>query len=145
MSEQDNIRAAEEWIEALTTYDLDKLNALRAPNYILEHPGFPGPVGAEEEDTHLKGLAKRLPGWRWKTEHLIAHEDFVVRNGYRIGTHHGPMTDDSTSLGMSYSDRELVLRISNTLQFENGKVVRSFVYYDRLSLLKQLDLIVPGL
>ena len=43
------------------------------------------------------------------------------------------------------SGKELVLRISNTLQLENGKVLRSYVYYDRLSLLKQLDLIVPGL
>ncbi len=144
MSEQDNIRVAEQWIEALTTYDIDRLRELRAPGYMLEHPGFPGPVGAEEEDVHLQRLADALPDWHWETAQIIVHGDFVVRNGVRRGTHLGPMTETSGAT-IAPSGKELVLRISNTLQLENGKVLRSYVYYDRLSLLKQLDLIVPGL
>ena len=61
MSEQENIRVAEKWIEALTTYDVGQLQNLRAPEYMLEHPGFPGPAGADEEDAHLRRLAEELP------------------------------------------------------------------------------------
>ena len=144
MSEQENIRVAEKWIEALTTYDVGQLQNLRAPGYMLEHPGFPGPVGADEEDAHLRRLAEELPDWRWEVAQIIAQGDFVVRNGIRRGTQLGPMTELGSEI-FPPTGKELVLRISNTLQFENGKVLRSFVYYDRLSLMKQLGLLIPGL
>ncbi len=144
MSEQDNIRIAEKWIEALTTLDAEQLQELRAPGYVLEHPGFPGQVGAEEEDAYLRRLSEALPDWHWETAQMIAQGDFVVRNGVRRGTHTGTISELGSE-SVPATGKELVLRISNTLQFENGKVLRSYVYYDRLSLMKQLGLIVPGL
>jgi steroid delta-isomerase-like uncharacterized protein len=144
MSVEDNIRIAERWIEALTKFDVEELRNLRAPGYILEHPGFPGPVGGDEEDDYLQSLAEALPDWHWEVAQVIAQGDFVVRNGVRRGTQIGTMSELGTGSAPAVG-KELVLRISNTLQFENGKVVRSYVYYDRLSLLKQLGLVPPGL
>ena len=144
MAEQDNIRLAERWVEALTKFDVEELRNLRAPGYVLEHPGFPGPVGGEEEDAYLQRLGEALPDWHWEVAQVIAQGDFVVRNGIRRGTQLGPLTELGTESAPA-AGKELALRTSNTLQFENGKVLRSYVYYDRLSLLKQLGEIVPGL
>jgi predicted ester cyclase len=144
MSDQDNIRVAEEWIRALSRYDADRMHELRAPGYILEHPGYPGPIDGEEEEHHIRRLSEAFPDWHWETAQIVSQGDYVVRNGVRRGTHLGPMTEE-TGATIAPSGKELVLRISNTLQIKDGKVFRSFVYYDRLSLLKQLGLIVPGL
>jgi steroid delta-isomerase-like uncharacterized protein len=137
MSEQDNIHVAQAWLDAMAAHDFDKLKELRSPDYVLEHPALGTPVGGAEEDTYLHGLSNALPDWHWEIVKIIAQGDFVVINGIRRGTQTGIMTDLDIA-DVPATGKELVLRISNTLEIKDGKVARSSVYYDRLSMLKQL-------
>lgn len=141
MSEQDNISVAQAWLDAMAAHDFGRLKELRSSDYVLEHPALPGPVGSEEEDAYLHSLTDALPDWHWEIVRIVAQGDFVVINGVRRGTQTGTMTDLGTA-DVPATGKDLVLRISNTLEIKNGKIVRSSVYYDRLSMLKQLGQII---
>jgi ketosteroid isomerase-like protein len=141
MSEQDNTRVAEKWIEALGAHDLAQLQGLRAPGYVVEHPAMPGPVGAEEEDEYLRRLTEAYPDWRWEDVQIIAQGDYIVINGIRRGTQSGPISGSFDEI-LPATGKELALRISTTLQLKEGKVVRSSVYYDRLTMMKELGQIL---
>lgn len=142
MSEQDNIQTAQKWLEALGEHDIAALKQLRGPGYVVEHPALPGPVGGDEEDEYLERLTDALPDWHWEVTTVIAQGDYVVINGIRRGTQQGPLNDMGGTEIVPATGREMALPISVTLKFENGKIVRSSVYYDRLSMLKQLNQIV---
>jgi steroid delta-isomerase-like uncharacterized protein len=141
MSEQDNIRIAEKWLEALAAHDLARMQDLRAPGYVVEHPALPGPVGAEEEDAYIRRLTEAFPDWRWEDVQTIAQGDFVVINGIRRGTQSGPMGGSWDEI-LPATGKKLALRISTTLQIENGKIVHSSVYYDRFGMMKELGQIL---
>jgi steroid delta-isomerase-like uncharacterized protein len=141
MSEQENIRIAEQWLEALASHDLNQLQALRAPGYIVEHPALPGPVGAEEEDAYIRRLTEAFPDWRWEDVQIIAQGDYVVINGIRRGTQSGPMGGSWDEI-IPATGKKLALRISTTLKIEDGKVVHSSVYYDRFGMMKELGQII---
>jgi ketosteroid isomerase-like protein len=140
MSEQDNIRIAQQWIGALDPGHIGQLNELRAPGYMVEHPSLPDPVNAAEEDVYLAGLSKALPDWHWEVQHMIAQGDTVVVNGIRTGTYFGPSGKIVPRTG-----KTLAIRTSITLTIEDGKVTHCSVYYDRLAMLKQLGQLIPGL
>jgi steroid delta-isomerase-like uncharacterized protein len=141
MSEQDNIRIVEQWIEALGAHDVAQMQDLRAPGYTVEHPALPGLVGAEEEDAYIRRLTEAFPDWRWEDVQMIAQGDFVVINGIRRGTQSGPMGGSWDEI-LPATGKKLALRISTTLQIENGKIVRSSVYYDRFGMMKELGQIL---
>jgi steroid delta-isomerase-like uncharacterized protein len=141
MSEQDNIRIMEQWIEALGAHDVAQMQDLRAPGYTVEHPALPGPVGAEEEDAYIRRLTEAFPDWRWEEVQIIAQGDFVVANGIRRGTQSGPMGGSWDEI-LPATGKKLALRISTTLQIENGKIVHSSVYYDRFGMMKELGQIL---
>ncbi len=141
MSEEDNIRIAEKWIEALAAHDLVQLQALRGPGYVVEHPALPGPVGAAEEDAYIRRLTEAFPDWRWEDVQMITQGDFVVINGVRRGTQSGPMGGQWDEI-IPATGKSLALRISTTLQIENGKIVHSSVYYDRFVMMKELGQII---
>jgi steroid delta-isomerase-like uncharacterized protein len=141
MSEQDNIRIAEQWLEALAAHDLARMQDLRAPGYVVEHPALPGPVGAEEEDAYIRRLTEAFPDWRWEDVQMIAQDDLVVINGIRRGTQSGPMGGSWDEI-LPATGKKLALRISTTLQIQNGKIVHSSVYYDRFGMMKELGQIL---
>lgn len=141
MSEQDNIRVAEQWLEAICAHDVARLQELRGPGYVVEHPALPGAVGAEEEDAYIRRLTEAFPDWRWEDVRMIAQGDYVVINGIRRGTQSGPLGGSWDEI-IPATGKKLSLRISTTLQIKDGKVVRSSVYYDRFVMMKELGQII---
>lgn len=128
MSEQDNLQVAEKWIEAVDAHNLGALERYRAPDYLWEGPGMPGPAGAEAEDIFMRGAYQAYPDMRIEVSQTIAQGDFVVVNGVLTGTNQGPMTmpDGQT---IPATGEKMNRRFSETLEFADGKVVRRSIYY----------------
>ena len=61
MSEQENLQAAERWIKAVDAHDFGGWGQLRAPGYLWEGPGLPGPAGPEAEDALMQGAYQAFP------------------------------------------------------------------------------------
>ena len=129
MSEQDNIRIAEEIFEALNARDLSRASQHQAPGYTFEAPGLPGPVGPDEEAAYLQGFLDAFPDLHFELTHKIAQGDFVVTNWVGTGTHEGPLRTPSGD-SLPATGRKGANFGSNTMEFENGKVVRNRSYWD---------------
>jgi steroid delta-isomerase-like uncharacterized protein len=138
MSEQENIRIAETWMEAVNAHDVSPLENYRAPGFVVEDPGHPGPVGADEENAFLRAIFEAFPDVHWETRQTVAQGDFVVLNLIMSGTQAGPMTLPDQTLPAT--GKKMAMPMSNTMQFNNGKVVHASLYYDRLGMLAQLGL-----
>jgi predicted ester cyclase len=137
MSEQENVGVVEQWLAALNAHDFQKLDELRGPGYLVEHPSLSGPVSGEEEDVHLRRLTEAFPDWHWEDTQMIAQGDYVAVNGVRKGTQTGPIGGHYDEI-LHPTGRTLSLRISVVLKIEGGKIVHSSVYYDRLGMMKEL-------
>jgi steroid delta-isomerase-like uncharacterized protein len=142
MSEKDNIQVVEKWIEALNAHDVGQLENYRAPQYLFQAPGFPGPVGVSEEIAYTQGLFDAFSDFHVGVAQTIAQGDFVVANVTMTGTHDGPLTMPNGQT-VPATGKKVVVPVSNTLQFANGKIARNSLYADLLGMMAQLGL-MPG-
>jgi predicted ester cyclase len=143
MSEQDNIRIAERWFDAMSAHDLSLQEGLRAPGYIFEAPDYPGPVGAKEDKAYTSGVIGALPDLHVEIAQIIAQDDFVVVNATLTGTNNGPLTLPNGQT-VPASGKKMVMPLSNTFQFANGQVAHCWLYYDRLGAMAQSGA-MPGM
>lgn len=143
MSEQDNIRIAEDIFGAMNGHDLDRVQEHYSADYEFRGPGTPGPIGRDEGRAYMQAYFGAFSDLHWQITHKIAQGDFVVLNWVGTGTHDGPL---STPGGGSVpaTGKKATVAGSNTLEFANGKVVGSTTYFDSASLLAQLGL-MPGM
>jgi predicted ester cyclase len=143
MSEQDNIRISEKLAEAFNAHEYpSQLDVWAAPGYVSEGPDLPGPVGKDEEIALVRKLVEAFPDLHIEVTQRIAQGDFVVVNYTMIGTSEGPLTLP-TGQTVPATGKKVVVPVSKTLEFDNGKLVRQVNYYDRLALMTQLGL-MPG-
>jgi steroid delta-isomerase-like uncharacterized protein len=143
MSEEDNIRIVEKYYEALNAHDVRRLTEYQAPGYTLQAPGLPGPVGASEDAAYIQGFFDAFPDLRFELTQKIAQDDLVVVNWVGKGTHKGPLRTP-TGASLPATGKQASTLGSNTIEFENGKVLHSWVYFDMATLLAQLGL-MPGM
>ncbi len=142
MSEQDNIRIADEYMEALNAHDYDRMRAYHGDSFQSLLPGLPGPVDEAGHRAYLEGNWTGFPDLSFRATERIASGDYVVENWVGTGTHSGPMVTPTGS--MPPTGRTATVLGSNTVEFKNGKIVRADVYFDTMTLLAQLGL-VPGM
>jgi steroid delta-isomerase-like uncharacterized protein len=142
MSEQENIRIVEKWVEALNAHEVSRLVDYRAAAYSFEVPDLPGSVGVDEETAWTIQLFDRFPDFHIDVAETIAQGDYVVINFTVSGTNEGAL-QMPTGETVPPTGRKVVAAGSNTLQFKDGKVARNSIYYDQLGVLAQLGL-MPG-
>jgi steroid delta-isomerase-like uncharacterized protein len=143
MSERENIQIVQKWVEALNAHDVIQLEKYRAPQYVFQAPGFPAPVGVNEEAAYTQGLFDAFADFHVEVAQTIAQGDFVVANVTMTGTHDGPMTMPNGQT-VPATGKKVALPVSNTLQFANGKIAGNYLYSDLLGLMAQLGL-MPGM
>ena len=143
MSEQENIRLAEKWIEALNAHDVGLFDQYRAPEYVADIPTFPGPVGVAEEVVFTQGLFEAFPDMHADMNQRIAQGDFVVVNLTFTGTNSGPLAMPGRPT-MPATGKKVTVPVSNTFEFADGKIVRNSIYYDQVTMMAQLG-VMPGM
>lgn len=142
MSEQDNIKAAHAFYEAWNAGDLSKTAPYEAADFMSEGPGAPGPMNAEKNRMYSQNFMSAFPGSKFEVLLTIAHGDYVVDHWKASGTHNGPLQTPSGG-SIPPTGKKVTLMGSTTAQVKNGKITRSWTFWDMTSLLGQLGLLPP--
>jgi steroid delta-isomerase-like uncharacterized protein len=142
MSEQDNVRIASGYMEALNSHDYERVRAYHAESFQALLPGAPGPAGEAAHRAFMQANWDAFPDLTFRSTLTIAQGDYVVTNWIGEGTHTGPL---ATPTGGSIPATGIKGTIpgSDTIEIKNGKIVRAEVYFDVASLLGQLGLMPP--
>jgi steroid delta-isomerase-like uncharacterized protein len=136
MSEQENLRFAEEALAALNAHDIDRYLQQLDDSYVSESELAPGPVqGRAAVRQYLETIFGAFPDLRLEREQVLASGDFVVGRWRLTGTHKGNYA------GIAPTNKSVSWRACSVVEVRNGKAVRSRLYADNVSLLQQLGAI----
>jgi ketosteroid isomerase-like protein len=142
MSDQENIKAASALFEAWNAGDLSRLEPYQGDDYTLEQPGAPGPMNKEQAMAYLHNFLTAFPGSQFEVLLTITQGDYVVQHWRATGTNGGPLRSPSGAI-IPPSGKNVVVTGSSTSVVKNGKVVRSWNFWDLASLLGQMGVIPP--
>lgn len=133
MSETENRQMVKETFEALNAHDLDRYVKHLAESYVWETDISPTPIrGPESTKQAVAVYLKAFPDLHFETDQVIMSSDYAVVRWRATGTHKGEFN------GIAPTNRQVSLRGCTVTEIENGQVVKSVSYSDRLALLEQL-------
>jgi len=136
MSEQENIRLAEEQIALLNAHDLDRYLQRIDESYIGESEIMPEPVrGPAGVRRTLEMVLAAFPDLQLEVEQILASGDHVISRIRLTGTHEG------SYLGIPATNKRVSFKACNVVELRNGKAIRARLYADNASLLQQLGAI----
>jgi steroid delta-isomerase-like uncharacterized protein len=141
MSEQENIKIVQSTWDALNAHDLDKFGQLFAANFRGEQPGAPG-LTREQNRAFIQVFLTGFPDLRFTVGETIASGNYVVMHWTAAGTHTGPLQAPSGK-AVPPTGKKVTLPGSGTWEVKSGKVTRSWVFWDRATMLDQLGLLPP--
>jgi steroid delta-isomerase-like uncharacterized protein len=142
MSEQDNIKAASAFFEAWNSGNLSKVTAYEASDFMAEGPGAGGPMNSQQNLTYSQNFLTAFPGSKFEIVQTIIQGDMVVLNWKIGGAQTGPLHSPSGSV-VPPTGKMAHLVGSTTYQLKNGKISRSWTFWDMSALLGQLGLLPP--
>jgi steroid delta-isomerase-like uncharacterized protein len=136
MAESNNIQLAQEQIAALNARDIDRYLLRIDDAYVGESETMPGPIhGPEGARQALNVMFTAFPDLRIEVEQLLASGDHVVARLRLTGTHKG------TFAGVAPTNKSVSWQACNVVELRNGKAIRSRVYADNASMLRQLGVL----
>ena len=136
MSEQENIRLAEQQIALLNAHDLDRYLQRIDESYVGESELIPEPVrGTAGVRQTLEMVLAAFPDLQLEVEQILASGDHVISRIRLTGTHEG------SYLGIPATNKRVSFKACNVVELRNGKAIRARLYADNASLLQQLGAI----
>jgi steroid delta-isomerase-like uncharacterized protein len=136
MSEEENLRFAEEALAALNAHDIDRYLQRLDDSYVSESELAPGPVqGRAAMRQYLETVFGAFPDLRLEAEQTLASGDFLVLRWRATGTHKGSYA------GIAPTKKSASWSGCTVTELRNGKPIRSRIYMDNVSLLQQLGAI----
>jgi steroid delta-isomerase-like uncharacterized protein len=136
MSEKENIQLAEQAIAALNAHDIDRYLQRIDDSYVGESEMSPGPIrGHDGVRQNMNMLLTAFPDLHLDIEEMIATSDHVVTRVRVTATHRGNYA------GVPATNKSVSWRGCTVSQVRNGKVIRSRVYADNVSLMQQLGVL----
>ena len=143
MPEQDNIKAALAFFDAWNQGDLSKAAPYEADDYVGYTPGTSEALNAAQIRAYNQNFLTAFPDSKFEVLLTVVQGDYVVTN-WKVsgGTHSGPLHTPSGGI-IPPTGKSAVVMGSTTAQLKNGKVTRSWNFWDMASLLGQLGLLPP--
>jgi predicted ester cyclase len=142
MSEQENIKASKAFFEAWNSGDLSKADPYSADGFMGEGPGVAGPMNKDQNRMYNQNFLTAFPGSKFEVLLTIVQGDYVVNHwrasGVNAGTLHAP-----SGTAIPPTGKKVSIVGSTTSQLKDGKVIRSWAFWDMTSLLGQLGLLPP--
>ena len=136
MPEKENLQLVEQIIAALNAQDMDRYAQNIDAAYVGESEMAPGPAHGPEGARRTYGvLLAAFPDLRIEVEQMLASGDHVVTRAHLTGTQKGSYA------GVAPTNKSVSWRACNVIEIRSGKVVRSRVYADNLSVLQQIGAI----
>jgi ketosteroid isomerase-like protein len=122
----EDIKVVSDYIDALMTNKMDVVSSLVAD----DHVG----MGPANGDTQTK--AELVANWTEYNKIRTNQKNDYVRNSFRVNG--GDLAGDWVSVWGTYSFTEngidIILPYQYTAQVENGKILKSAIYYDNLAI-----------
>jgi steroid delta-isomerase-like uncharacterized protein len=133
MAQKDNVKIAKQAIAAINAHDIDGYLKFVDDSFVGESETVPGPIhGHSGLRQMLTMMFQAFPDFHIEIEEILATGDHVINRVIASGTHKG------TFVGIAPTNKKVSWHACNFLQVRNGKVFRSRIYADNLSLMRQL-------
>ena len=117
--------------EVQNQHNISAMDELYAPNYVY-HAAHGVPPTLEGNKQFFQYLFSAFPDLHLTIHDQIAEADKVVTRKTMSGTHQGAF------VGIPATGKRMTLEILEILHIDGGKILGSWVFYDRLSLMYQL-------
>jgi predicted ester cyclase len=141
MSQEENIQSARAFFEHFNARNMPAIDAQHVPGYATEYaPGAPGLLNEEQNRMVLQGFWAAFPDIRLEITLQVANDQYVVSHWLASGTHTGPLHTASGGR-IEPTGKQVKLAGSTTMEIQDGKHKRSWMFYDQASLLAQLGLL----
>ena len=132
MSQQDNIKAQQQFGEAVNSGNLNALRDIVAPNAVDHDPAPDQGLGPEGFIKFFAMMRSAFPDLKIAVEHMVADEDNVAFAYTITGTH------SNDFLGVPATGHQISARGMQITRFENGKQVERWGSSDELGILQQI-------
>jgi steroid delta-isomerase-like uncharacterized protein len=137
MSETDNIRVAEEYMEVLNAHDYARMKTYHGEGFRFQALGVPGRGDEAAYQVYMQRNWTAFPDLTFEAAQTTKQGKYVVQNWIGTATHDGPLTAPSGE-ELPATGRTGTTAGSSTMKFENGKIVLVDIYFDVLTLLADM-------
>jgi len=138
MAEQDNVRIIRESWDAWNAHNIDGVLKSLDEKHVWETDTLPAPVvGRDGYRQAMQMYITAFPDLQFRIDQLLSSGDHVVSRYTATGTHNGDL------MGIPPTKRRAETHGCTVAEVRNGKVVRTWVYWDTGHLLRQLG-VMPG-
>lgn len=136
---QDNVRIARENFEAINAHDADRWLRLTSDDYCGEAPATTGSMDRQQNRDYLNNFFRAFPDLRFQLLRVIASGDHVDVDWSATGTQTGPLISPDGKT-IPPTRRSVTEYGSTTFECKDGKIRRTWVYFDMSALMDQLGL-----
>jgi steroid delta-isomerase-like uncharacterized protein len=140
VSDQANFQAAHAFFDAWNAGDLSLADPYEADDMLSERPGAPGPMNKQQTRMYTQNFLTAFPGSQFEVWLTVADGSYVVDHWSIEGTHLGPLQSPS-GVPIPPTGKSVILKGTLTSGIKDGKVARSWGFFDLASLLAQLGLV----
>jgi steroid delta-isomerase-like uncharacterized protein len=138
MSEENKALVRRWFDEVLTRGNLQQVDELFAPNYILHGPSISQEVhGREGIRQYVATYRAAFPDAHFTVEDQIAEQDMVVTRWTARGTHQGELE------GIAPTGNQVKIASLVISRIAGGKIAEDLTNFDALGLMQQLGVIPP--
>jgi len=143
MSDAEHIAVMQRWFDAVNAHDADRLADLLDEGFVWEGSRTSG-LGRQATTAAWRALFSAFPDLRLEPEQMLAQGDAVVARWRMTGTHladfaltgpEGPLRP------VAATNRRIDLPGCSVSEVQHGRIVRSWMYRDIATLLRQLGLL----
>lgn len=130
---EDNTAAVNGFFAVATHGDLDALDALVSPDYVMHDPSAPEEArGLEGAKAFVQGYREALGPISVTIDHQFADGDYVATRFTARGRHEGEL------MGVAPTGAEVTITGLCISRCEDGKVVEEWEIVDQLGLMRQI-------
>ncbi len=135
-SSEQNKAAVREFFACASSGQLDRLEALVSPDYVLHDPALPEEVrGVDGVRELVESYRGGIAGLAVTIDHQIANGDYVATRYTCRGTHEGDI------MGLPATGRDVTIAGLVISRFRGGKVVEEWEVSDVFGLMQQIGAI----
>lgn len=136
MADQDNIAIAQRGFDAWNAHDVDGWIKTLDPNQVTESDTIPGSIeGHDAARPFMQMYLKAFPDLRFTIDQMLASDQHVITRYTANGTQKGDLA------GIPATGRHVETHGCTVSRFENGKIVRQWIYWDTGHLLRQIGVL----
>ena len=118
--------------------NLDNLEEMFAADFVRHFPGMPELEGLDDFRESSVGHRASFPDWQEEVLHLIAENDLVAAQFRSTATHQGKF------MGKAATGNKINIYEMTIFRIADGKIAEQWLIPDRLSLTKQLEVVIDA-